>query len=60
MGLALSGNHVGHTPEELAAIYPARVAALRDAAAAALRAASADHVIDTVADLPALPESRDG
>ncbi len=60
VGVALSGNHVGHTPEELAAMDPANVAALRDAAATALRAAGADHVIDTVADLPALLESLDG
>ncbi len=59
VGVALSGNHVGRTPEELAAMDPADVARLRDAAAARLRAAGAHHVIDTVADLPALLERLD-
>jgi phosphonoacetaldehyde hydrolase len=54
VGVALSGNHVGMTPEELAALPPAQVDDLRAGAAAMLRAAGADHVIDTVADLPAL------
>lgn len=54
VGVALSGNHVGLTPAELAALSEGEVAALCDCAAAALRAAGADHVIDTVADLPAL------
>lgn len=56
VGVALSGNHVGRTPQELAAMDPAEVAGLRDAAVAKLRAAGAHHVIDTVADLPALLE----
>ncbi|TVQ57597.1 MAG: phosphonoacetaldehyde hydrolase [Rhodobacteraceae bacterium] len=60
VGVALSGNHVGKTPEELAEMTDAEIAPLRDAAAAALRAAGADHVIDTVADLPALLERLDG
>ena len=54
VGVALSGNAVGKTPEELAALPPEEVDALREGAAALLRAAGADHVIDTVADLPAL------
>ena len=54
VGVALSGNHVGLTPEQLAALPEAEVADLRARATAALRAAGADHVIDTVADLPAL------
>lgn len=54
VGVALSGNHVGLTPEELAALSEPEIALLRDRASAALRAAGADHVIDTVADLPAL------
>jgi phosphonoacetaldehyde hydrolase len=54
VGVALSGNHVGLTPAELGALPEVEVAALRDRAGAALRAAGADHVIDTVADLPAL------
>jgi phosphonoacetaldehyde hydrolase len=54
VGVALSGNAVGKTPEELAALPQEAVDALREGAAAMLRAAGADHVIDTVADLPAL------
>ncbi|MGF1447020.1 MAG: phosphonoacetaldehyde hydrolase [Pikeienuella sp.] len=54
VGVALSGNYVGKTPEDLAALSPTEIAPLRDAAAARLLAAGADHVIDTVADLPAL------
>jgi phosphonoacetaldehyde hydrolase len=38
----------------------AEIAPLREAAATKLRAAGADHVIDTVADLPALLERLDG
>jgi phosphonoacetaldehyde hydrolase len=57
VGVALSGNYVGMTPEELARLSGAEVSALREAAAAKLRAAGADHVIDTVADLPNLIET---
>jgi phosphonoacetaldehyde hydrolase len=60
VGVALSGNHVGRTPEELAALPPAEVAALRASATAMLKAAGAHHVIDTVADLPALLDRLDG
>ncbi|MGD9864631.1 MAG: phosphonoacetaldehyde hydrolase [Pseudodonghicola sp.] len=54
VGVALSGNAVGRAPEDLAALPEAEIATLRDHAAALLRAAGADHVVDTVADLPAL------
>lgn len=54
VGVALSGNAVGKTPEELQAMNPDAVDRMRQAAAADLRAAGAHHVIDTVADLPAL------
>ena len=54
VGVALSGNAVGKTPEELDALPAAEVARLRAHAADLLRAAGADHVIDTVADLPEL------
>ena len=54
VGVALSGKYVGKAPEELAAISPEAVPALREPAAAKLLAAGADHVIDTVADLPGL------
>lgn len=56
VGLALSGNEAGLTPEELAALPEAERAELRDRVSAILKAAGADHVIDTVADLPALIE----
>ena len=54
VGVALSGNIVGLSPEELAATDPLEVNRLREVATARLRAAGADHVIDTVANLPAL------
>ena len=54
VGVALSGNFVGLTPEELAACPADEVARLRAMATERLRAAGADHVIDTIADLPAL------
>ena len=54
VGVALSGNLVGKTVEDLAATSAAEVDALRRKATGALREAGADHVIDTVADLPAL------
>jgi phosphonoacetaldehyde hydrolase len=54
VGVSLSGNAVGKTPDELAALSEAEVAALRESATKILKDAGADHVIDTVADLPAL------
>ena len=54
VGVALSGNEVGRTPEELARLSESEVAELRAAATAKLKGAGADHVIDTVADLPPL------
>lgn len=54
VGLALSGNAVGLTLDALSALPLPEVARLRADATAALRAAGADHVIDSVADLPAL------
>lgn len=56
VGLALSGNEVGLSAAELAALDAQARDQLRQRATAALRAAGADHVIDTVADLPALIE----
>lgn len=60
VGVALSSNHVGMTPDQLAATPAERVAELRAAAAEKLTAAGADHIIDTVADLPALIDRLDG
>ncbi|MEO1264576.1 MAG: phosphonoacetaldehyde hydrolase, partial [Pseudomonadota bacterium] len=54
VGVTLSGNAVGKTPEELAAMSADEIAPLREAAAEQLVAAGADHIIDTIADLPAL------
>ncbi|ADZ71513.1 phosphonoacetaldehyde hydrolase [Polymorphum gilvum] len=54
VGVTLSGNAVGRTPEQLAALGAEEVEALRTKAGALLKAAGADHLIDTVADLPAL------
>lgn len=56
VGLALSGNEAGLTPEDLAALPQPERAALRARVTALLKAAGADHVIDSVADLPALIE----
>ena len=60
VGVALSGNAVGKTPEELAALPEAEVDALRRHATQILKDAGADYVIDTVADLPALVRELDG
>lgn len=54
VGVTLSGNEVARTAEEVAAMSEAELAPLRDGAAEKLLAAGAHHVIDTVADLPAL------
>lgn len=56
VGLALSGNAVGKTPEELAALSEKEVDALRKHAGDLLKDAGADYIIDTVKDLPALIE----
>lgn len=58
VGVALSGNIAGKTPDELAALSTAEVDAIRQEATTVLREAGADHVIDTVADLPALIEAN--
>lgn len=60
VGVALSGNAVGKTPDELAALSEAEIAPLRATATDLLKAAGADHVIDTIADLPALVERLEG
>jgi phosphonoacetaldehyde hydrolase len=59
VGVALSGNYVGKTHDVLNAMSEAEIAPLRNAAAAKLKAAGADHVIDTIADLPALIDKLD-
>ncbi len=59
VGVAMSGNTVGRTPEDLAQLAPAAVQSLRRRAGDILRQAGADYVIDTVADLPAVIEQID-
>jgi phosphonoacetaldehyde hydrolase len=54
VGVALSGNIVARTPEEIAGLSEDERGALRAMASERLRAAGADAVIDTVADLPDL------
>jgi len=56
VGLALSGNYAGKTPEELEQLSDFERETIRQTATQNLKAAGADHVIDTVADLPALIE----
>ncbi len=59
VGVALSGNHVGKTPAQLASLSADEVQALRVFATGKLLAAGAHYVIDTVADLPALLSQLD-
>lgn len=54
VGLSASGNEVGLTAAEWAALTPAQQAEHRAPAVAQLQAAGAHYVIDTVADLPAV------
>ncbi|HET7884147.1 MAG TPA: phosphonoacetaldehyde hydrolase [Acetobacteraceae bacterium] len=57
VGIALTGNAVGLSAEELAALSDAERTRLRQKAAAELR--DADMVIDSIADLPAAIEALD-
>ncbi|WP_432239068.1 phosphonoacetaldehyde hydrolase [Herbaspirillum robiniae] len=52
VGVSLSGNEVGRTQSQLAALQPAEVTALKARAEERLFAAGAHYVIDSVADLP--------
>ncbi|MBM9536103.1 phosphonoacetaldehyde hydrolase [Desulfobulbus alkaliphilus] len=54
IGVALSGNILGRTPQELASMSKKQVQALRATASEMLRTAGAQYVIDTVAELPDL------
>ncbi|MBB3211787.1 phosphonoacetaldehyde hydrolase [Herbaspirillum sp. Sphag1AN] len=56
VGVMLSGNEVGCTSAELAALPPAELALRKAQAQARLLAAGAHYVIDTVNDLPAVLE----
>ena len=59
VGLALSGNEAGLTPEQFAALSDADKAPIRERCTRTLKEAGADHVIDTVADLMPLLRSLD-
>lgn len=54
VGVSMSGNEVGRTVEELAALDEGEKDRLRENATRKLVEAGANHVIDTVADLPDL------
>lgn len=54
VGLALSGNYAGKTPDQLAELSEEERSAIRAHATDKLKEAGADYVIDTVAELPAL------
>lgn len=59
VGVSMSGNYVGKTPDELSALSEAEKSDLRRVATEKLKSAGADFVIDTVADLPALMEKHE-
>ena len=56
VGVALSGNEAGLTLQEFLAMDEAGKAPIRERVSAKLKAAGANHVVDTVSDLPALIE----
>ena len=56
VGVTMSGNYVGKTPEQLSKMAQGEIDRLRGQAEQRLRTAGANFVIDTVADLPALIE----
>ena len=57
VGISLSGNYVGLDEQTLSALHEDKRSQLNDDAAKRLREAGADHVIDSVSDLPDLIES---
>lgn len=59
IGVTLSGNEAGLTETELAALAPSERAELHRRIGDQLKAAGADHVIETVADLPRLLDRID-
>jgi phosphonoacetaldehyde hydrolase len=54
VGVTMSGNDAGLTLEQFTSLSKADRASIRARVGAKLKAAGADHVIDTIADLPAL------
>jgi phosphonoacetaldehyde hydrolase len=59
VGIALTGNGVGLSADELARLPEAEQAAHRARAGAVLKVAGADYVIDSIADLPAIVATID-
>ncbi|PYF08124.1 phosphonoacetaldehyde hydrolase [Rhodobacter viridis] len=59
VGVTLSGNEAGFSAAEIAALPEAKRNDIRRRARARFKAAGADHVIDTVADLPSLIQTFD-
>ncbi len=57
VGVVMTGNEIGSTEAEVAAMDPVALARLRAAGYARLRAAGAHAVIDGIADLPAVIEA---
>jgi phosphonoacetaldehyde hydrolase len=60
VGVTLSGNEAGLTPDQMAGLSEDEKDAIRARAGKLLTEAGADHLIDTVADLPALVETLEG
>lgn len=60
VGVAVSGNAMGLSPQHLAALDPAEFQARRAAAISHLTRAGAHYVIDTVADLPPILDQIEG
>ncbi|MBB3592854.1 phosphonoacetaldehyde hydrolase [Rhizobium sp. BK529] len=60
VGLTLSGNEAGLTPDEVDALSPEARAELHKRIGDKLIAVGADYIIETVADLPALIEELEG
>jgi phosphonoacetaldehyde hydrolase len=60
VGVTLSGNEAGLTPDALAALSSAERQALHQRVGEKLTAAGADHIIETVADLPDLIDRIEG
>lgn len=56
VGVMLSGNYAGKHPKEIAEMDEAELDEVRKLAGARLQEAGADHLIDTVAELPSLIE----
>lgn len=59
VGVTLSGNEAGLSADQLAQLAPAERQALHERVGATLIAAGAHHVVETVADLPALLDALD-